>query len=301
MICSLSRQAYLYTNGWQVRCTGFDESESGRCTNCQRLFQACVFTPKSTNREASAPLYALWKGRGSALERHAQHEMTNEAQSQMHVMRGHPPPDYTDRSHGHGHAHYQPTHRPEKSSYIDFGAPMHHQMQPSNHHHSAPQAWHPMDGDNNSSMRHHSPAEYRHRTPLEPLRQAQPVQRPDWSAYYGHDDYSQHRVRTPAGISPLPRSSGSRMDYGHQPHRLSVPSPHDYQNMWPQNNASVSPRSDGSTVQANHHNGMLPVMEPSYDTSTLRPTRTDIYPPPYERVKISDLVSVDEKNDGNLA
>lgn len=48
----------------QIRCSGFENSE-GRCTNCQRFNQECVFTPvHSGQTQAFVPLQAANRGRG---------------------------------------------------------------------------------------------------------------------------------------------------------------------------------------------------------------------------------------------
>lgn len=44
---------------WQIRCSGFDQSEDGRCTNCQRFSQECVFTPVSAQTQAFVPAHVL--------------------------------------------------------------------------------------------------------------------------------------------------------------------------------------------------------------------------------------------------
>jgi hypothetical protein len=48
---------------WQIRCSGFDQSEDGRCANCQRFSQECVFTPVSAQAQAFVPAHAVY-GRG---------------------------------------------------------------------------------------------------------------------------------------------------------------------------------------------------------------------------------------------
>jgi hypothetical protein len=46
----------------QIRCSGFDQSDDGRCTNCQRFSQECVFTPVSAQTHAFVPAHTVWRG-----------------------------------------------------------------------------------------------------------------------------------------------------------------------------------------------------------------------------------------------
>lgn len=50
------------TNQHQIRCSGFDQSEDGRCTNCQRFSQECVFTPVSAQTQAFVPAHTVYRG-----------------------------------------------------------------------------------------------------------------------------------------------------------------------------------------------------------------------------------------------
>lgn len=46
----------------QIRCSGFDQAEDGRCTNCVRFSQECVFTPVSAQTQAFVPAHTVWRG-----------------------------------------------------------------------------------------------------------------------------------------------------------------------------------------------------------------------------------------------
>ena len=50
------------TDCGQIRCSGFDQSEDGRCTNCQRFSQECIFTPVSAQAQAFVPAHTVWRG-----------------------------------------------------------------------------------------------------------------------------------------------------------------------------------------------------------------------------------------------
>ncbi|KAL8661988.1 MAG: hypothetical protein Q9202_005114 [Teloschistes flavicans] len=44
----------------QIRCSGFEASEDGRCTNCQRFQQECIFTPVSSHASAFVPAHTAY-------------------------------------------------------------------------------------------------------------------------------------------------------------------------------------------------------------------------------------------------
>ncbi|MCJ1408337.1 hypothetical protein MMC19_002412 [Ptychographa xylographoides] len=54
------------TMGWktdgenQIRCHGFDSSPDGRCTNCLRFHQECIFTPVSSQAHAFVPAHTAY-------------------------------------------------------------------------------------------------------------------------------------------------------------------------------------------------------------------------------------------------
>ncbi|KAJ9631979.1 hypothetical protein H2203_000380 [Taxawa tesnikishii (nom. ined.)] len=56
--------ACRYCRRRKIRCSGFDQSEDGRCTNCQRFSQECVFTPVSAQTQAFVPAAALNRYQG---------------------------------------------------------------------------------------------------------------------------------------------------------------------------------------------------------------------------------------------
>ncbi|KAF2454667.1 hypothetical protein BDY21DRAFT_352398 [Lineolata rhizophorae] len=56
--------ACRYCRRRKIRCSGFDSSEDGRCTNCNRFSQECVFTPVSSQAQAFVPAHAVWRGDG---------------------------------------------------------------------------------------------------------------------------------------------------------------------------------------------------------------------------------------------
>ncbi|TKA69858.1 hypothetical protein B0A55_08919 [Friedmanniomyces simplex] len=54
--------ACRYCRRRKIRCSGFDQSEDGRCTNCQRFSQECMFTPVSAQTQAFVPAHTVWRG-----------------------------------------------------------------------------------------------------------------------------------------------------------------------------------------------------------------------------------------------
>ncbi|KAG9926025.1 hypothetical protein KCV05_g7263, partial [Aureobasidium melanogenum] len=57
--------ACRYCRRRKIRCSGFDQSEDGRCTNCQRFSQECVFTPVSAQSQAFVPAHTVWRQQGA--------------------------------------------------------------------------------------------------------------------------------------------------------------------------------------------------------------------------------------------
>ncbi len=47
-------------NRMQIRCSGFEASDDGRCTNCQRFQQECIFTPVSSQAQAFVPAHTAY-------------------------------------------------------------------------------------------------------------------------------------------------------------------------------------------------------------------------------------------------
>jgi hypothetical protein len=62
---TLGREALLCTfslTHLQIRCSGFDQNPEGRCSNCQRFQQECIFTPVSSQAQAFVPAHAVYPG-----------------------------------------------------------------------------------------------------------------------------------------------------------------------------------------------------------------------------------------------
>ncbi|KAF2098126.1 hypothetical protein NA57DRAFT_76921 [Rhizodiscina lignyota] len=55
--------ACRYCRRRKIRCSGFENSEDGRCQNCTRFQQECVFTPVSAQTQAFVPAHTVY-GRG---------------------------------------------------------------------------------------------------------------------------------------------------------------------------------------------------------------------------------------------
>ncbi|KAL6239574.1 hypothetical protein BDW75DRAFT_227192 [Aspergillus navahoensis] len=52
--------ACRYCRRRKIRCSGFEHSSDGRCTNCVRFSQQCVFTPVSSQAQAFVPVQAAY-------------------------------------------------------------------------------------------------------------------------------------------------------------------------------------------------------------------------------------------------
>ena len=57
--CHVHRAA-SYAHQLQIRCSGFEASDDGRCTNCQRFQQECIFTPVSSQAQAFVPAHTAY-------------------------------------------------------------------------------------------------------------------------------------------------------------------------------------------------------------------------------------------------
>ena len=44
----------------QIRCSGFEDNPSGKCQNCTRFQQDCIFTPVSSQAQAFVPVHAAY-------------------------------------------------------------------------------------------------------------------------------------------------------------------------------------------------------------------------------------------------
>ncbi|KAI1004390.1 hypothetical protein K3495_g3826 [Podosphaera aphanis] len=52
--------ACRYCRRRKIRCSGFDQNPEGRCINCQRFQQECIFTPVSSQAQAFVPAHAVY-------------------------------------------------------------------------------------------------------------------------------------------------------------------------------------------------------------------------------------------------
>ncbi|KAI1979778.1 hypothetical protein LOZ55_001676 [Ophidiomyces ophidiicola] len=52
--------ACRYCRRRKIRCSGFDTSQDGRCSNCVRFNQDCMFTPVSSQTQAFVPAHAAY-------------------------------------------------------------------------------------------------------------------------------------------------------------------------------------------------------------------------------------------------
>lgn len=52
--------ACRYCRRRKIRCSGFDQNPEGRCSNCQRFQQECIFTPVSSQAQAFVPAHTVF-------------------------------------------------------------------------------------------------------------------------------------------------------------------------------------------------------------------------------------------------
>ncbi|XPS72088.1 hypothetical protein M3J09_004258 [Ascochyta lentis] len=57
--------ACRYCRRRKIRCSGFEATEDGRCSNCLRFNQDCIFTPVSAQTQAFVPAHTVWRGVGA--------------------------------------------------------------------------------------------------------------------------------------------------------------------------------------------------------------------------------------------
>ncbi|KAK5175237.1 uncharacterized protein LTR77_000374 [Saxophila tyrrhenica] len=79
--------ACRYCRRRKIRCSGFDQSEDGRCTNCVRFSQECVFTPVHAQTQAFVPAHTVWRGQGGP-----------PPNTQLYGAYGQPLPQHGDRN-----------------------------------------------------------------------------------------------------------------------------------------------------------------------------------------------------------
>ncbi|KAF2017434.1 hypothetical protein BU24DRAFT_407460 [Aaosphaeria arxii CBS 175.79] len=57
--------ACRYCRRRKIRCSGFENTDDGRCSNCMRFNQDCIFTPVSAQTQAFVPAHTVWRGVGA--------------------------------------------------------------------------------------------------------------------------------------------------------------------------------------------------------------------------------------------
>lgn len=57
--------ACTYCRRRKIRCSGFDQNSKGRCLNCQRFQQECIFIPVSSQAQAFVPAHAVYPDIGN--------------------------------------------------------------------------------------------------------------------------------------------------------------------------------------------------------------------------------------------
>ncbi|KAL8670195.1 MAG: hypothetical protein Q9168_005251 [Polycauliona sp. 1 TL-2023] len=119
--------ACRYCRRRKIRCSGFEASEDGRCTNCQRFQQECIFTPVSAHASAFVPAHTAYPHlRGAA-------PMPQRGGGRpLYPQQGPPPAIYG--------AHGQPLGMPMPGQDPNYPPPPHgySPMTPPSHHYGPP-------------------------------------------------------------------------------------------------------------------------------------------------------------------
>ncbi|KAF8453033.1 hypothetical protein BGX38DRAFT_1269032 [Terfezia claveryi] len=98
--------ACRYCRRRKIRCSGFESSQDGRCSNCQRFNQECIFTPVSSQTQAFVPAHTQYPqmrqvpGRGGRPEFSPVGVQLYGAHGQPLSVQPPPPSDYQLPGHG---------------------------------------------------------------------------------------------------------------------------------------------------------------------------------------------------------
>ncbi|RPB27606.1 hypothetical protein L211DRAFT_558223 [Terfezia boudieri ATCC MYA-4762] len=98
--------ACRYCRRRKIRCSGFESSQDGRCSNCQRFNQECIFTPVSSQTQAFVPAHTQFPqlrqvpGRGGRPEFSQVAVQLYGAHGQPLSVQPPPPGDYPLPGHG---------------------------------------------------------------------------------------------------------------------------------------------------------------------------------------------------------
>ncbi|KAK4508022.1 hypothetical protein PRZ48_001757 [Zasmidium cellare] len=233
--------ACRYCRRRKIRCSGFDQSEDGRCTNCVRFSQECIFTPVSAQTQAFVPAHALYRGQNAP------------ANQPLYGAYGQPLPPNANRD--------QQQYQPQQQQPGQYPPTPQGYQQPSMYPQQPPQGTPQMQGTNPEAGRKR-PNDEPHTPTLPPpypgTHAQMPQHRGPGGDGYSYPDPSGH---PPAGASPA--SSTTSYPYHPQTYytqpmaqarRASPQSAYSYDG----SRASSSPHTLGppGTPNSFHHPGM---------------------------------------------
>ncbi|KAI9809097.1 MAG: hypothetical protein M1825_002386 [Sarcosagium campestre] len=119
--------ACRYCRRRKIRCSGFDSAEDGRCTNCQRFTQECIFTPVSSQAQAFVPAHTAYPHlRNPAVPTRARPPMYPQNAPVIYGAHGQPLNPGTQQGH-----------YPPEPGYPAGGAYAAHYPEDERHHHQA--------------------------------------------------------------------------------------------------------------------------------------------------------------------
>lgn len=105
--------ACRYCRRRKIRCSGFETSHDGRCANCLRFNQECIFTPVTSGTQAFVPAHAAMRGGGPLYGPHGQPLPAGygDYHHQQPQQQPPPPPPPPQHQHHPGHSPH-PSHPP---------------------------------------------------------------------------------------------------------------------------------------------------------------------------------------------
>ncbi|KAH7398906.1 hypothetical protein DE146DRAFT_632466 [Phaeosphaeria sp. MPI-PUGE-AT-0046c] len=266
--------ACRYCRRRKIRCSGFEATEDGRCSNCMRFNQDCIFTPVSAQTQAFVPAHTVWRGVGQP--------------PPMYGAYGQPLPPAN-----HGDAYGQPQPPPRQQGYLPSPTagpyPVHSEYGPP----SAPQdegGREPLNGRKRPHPEPHTPT----LPPPTPGAAASHAPHRGAAADYTYPEPPSLTPGAPTGAPTPPYSSApppqTQPYYTAQPPRQSSP-PGAYR--YEPSRASSSPHSNAPTTPGAapgpYYNTPLQPPPPRSDGRTPPPTTQAGGARP--SMRINDLVS----------
>jgi hypothetical protein len=249
--------ACRYCRRRKIRCSGFETSPDGRCANCMRFNQECVFTPVSSQTQAFVPAHAL-----------VQAGRSGGAAPQLYGPQGQPlPPGYGPQG-------------------LEYGV----RLPPPVHNYNLPPPTGHLNGDHQHQQSSYMTPEDRNRPTLPPPPPPPPGHH---QGAYGRkssgDEYSSHysnqppspsshlhapgHAYTPPSINSGPNSTYPPTTYGQGPPPPLPAVSGSYYPALPTASASQRPDSPGSHRSSSEHPSVSPQPQQTFHPPMIFPSR----------------------------